>query len=247
MTMITTEQLLTDRQERYLRRPGDWAELRSRVTFPSRDQVLELAVQLARPVPGHIVEFGVYQGRSARTIRDELWLTRLWDARQRGKRVYACDSFRGLPDAYENLPAGNFATRIPRLTGVRIIEGFFADTLTPELAREVGTVSLAHFDADLYASTACALDWVTPLLQPGSLLLFDEFLGEDPAEELAFLEWERRTGIRTALLALFGREPAGRTDTTDRRALLQVVSDEPMAKARPLLPRRARRLLSSRW
>jgi predicted O-methyltransferase YrrM len=245
--MNMTEQLPTDRQERYLRRPGDWAEFKSRVTFPSRDQVLELAVQLARPVPGHIVEFGVYRGRSTRTIRDELWMTRLWDARQRSKRIYACDSFRGLPDEYENLPAGNFATQVPRLTGVRVIEGFFSESLTAELAREVGRVCLAHFDADLQESTACALDWVTPLLQPGSLLLFDEFLGQDPAEERAFLDWEQRTGTKTAMLAVFGREPAGRTDTTDRRALLQVVSDEPIAKARPLPPKAARRRLASRW
>ena len=90
--------------------------------------------------------------------------------------------------------------------------------LTPELTREVGRVSLAHFDADLHSSTACALTCVTPLLQPGSLLLFDEFLGEDPAEERAFLEWSQRTGVRTAMLATFGREPAGHTDTADRRA-----------------------------
>lgn len=245
--MSTTEQLPTGQRERYLRQPGDWAEFKSRVTFPSRDQVLELAVQLARPIPGHIVEFGVYRGRSTRTIRDELWMSRLWDSRQRGKRIYACDSFRGLPDEYENLPVGNFATNIPRLTGVRIVEGFFADSLTEELAREVGKVSLAHFDADLQESTTCALDWVTPLLQPGSLLLFDEFLGEDPAEERAFLDWEQRTGTKTAMLAMFGREPAGRTVTTDRRALLQVVSDEPITKPPALLPKRARRYLSSRW
>ena len=72
---------------------------------------------------------------------------------------------------------------MPRLAGVRLVEGFFENSLTPELASEVGRVSLAHFDADLHASTACALGWLTPLLQPGSLLLFDEFLGEDPAED----------------------------------------------------------------
>lgn len=245
--MMVTQELPAGREARYLGTKGDWARLRSRVTFPSRDQVLELAVSLARPVPGHIVEFGVYQGRSVRTLRDELWMSRLWDPRQRGKRIYACDSFRGLPGSYENLPAGNFATRVPRLAGVRIVEGFFEDSLTPELAREIGRVSLAHFDADLHSSTACALDWVTPLLQPGSLLLFDEFLGEDPAEERAFLEWSQRTGVSTAMLAMFGREPAGRTDTADRRALLQVVAADPIAKAAPLLPKRARRTLSSRW
>jgi predicted O-methyltransferase YrrM len=244
---LISDELLAERQSRYLGSQGDWDELRSHVTFPSRDQVLELAVQLARPVPGHIVEFGVYQGRSTRTIRDELWISRLWDRRQRGKRIYACDSFRGLPTAYENLPAGNFATPVPKLAGVRIVEGFFEDSLTPQLAREVGKVSLAHFDADLESSTGRALDWLTPLLQPGSVLVFDEFLGEEPGEERAFLEWSRRTGVRTAMLAMFGREPAGHTDTTDRRAILQVVGERQISKAPPLLPRRARRKLASRW
>jgi predicted O-methyltransferase YrrM len=244
---LLTDDLLAERQARYLGCQGDWAELRTHVTFPSRDQVLELAVQLARPIPGHIVEFGVYKGRSTRTIRDELWMASLWDRGQRRKRIYACDSFRGLPAAYENLPAGNFATPVPRLARVRVVEGFFETSLTPELACQVGRVSLAHFDADLHSSTACALDWLTPLLQPGSLLLFDEFLGEDPAEERAFLEWAQRTGIKTAMLAMFGREPAGRTDTADRRAILQVVGADQIAKARPLLPRRARRMLSARW
>jgi hypothetical protein len=110
-------------------------------------------------------------------------MSSLWDRRRRGKRIYACDSFRGLQAAYENLPAGNFATPVPRLALVRIVEGFFEESLTPELARQVGKTSLAHFDPDLHSSTACALAWLTPLLQPGSLLLFDEFLGEDPAEE----------------------------------------------------------------
>ncbi len=50
-------------------RVGDWVDWRSRVTFPSRAQVLELAVQLARPVTGHIIEFGVWKGYSTRVIR----------------------------------------------------------------------------------------------------------------------------------------------------------------------------------
>jgi predicted O-methyltransferase YrrM len=232
---------------RYTGAVGDWNDLRGRVRFASRDQVLELAVQLTRHVPGHIIEFGVYKGHSTRTIRDEVWMSRLWDARLRGKRIYACDSFRGLPFAYENLPAGNFATPVPRLTGVRVVEGFFEDSLTPELAHEIRAVSLAHFDADLYSSTACALEWLTPLLQPGTLLLFDEFLGEDPAEERAFLEWAERTGVRATMLAMFAREPAGDTATTDRRVLLQVVGDSQLPRTPALLPKRARRKLLSRW
>lgn len=226
---------------------GDWTEMRSRVTFPSRAQVLELAVQLSRAIPGNIVEFGVWKGYSTRVIRDELWRTRLWDPRQRGKRVFACDSFKGLPEGYENLKAGTFATAVPRLTGVRVVEGFFEDSLTPALAAEVGRVSLAHFDADLESATTCALDWVTPLLTAGSLLLFDEFFGEDPAEWRAFQEWSDRTGTRTALIALFGREPSGKGDMTDRRALFQVIGDRELKKAPPLFLTRARRKLMARW
>jgi predicted O-methyltransferase YrrM len=226
---------------------ADWTRWRGRVTLPSRSQVLELAVQLARPIPGHIMDFGVWQGYSTRVIRDELWRARVWEREQRRKRIYACDSFEGLPEPYEQLPAGTFATAVPRLRGVRIVRGFFEDSLTAGLAAEVGRVSLAHLDADLYDSTVCVLDWLTPLLQPGSLLLFDEFLGEDPAEARAFVEWSGRSGVDTVLLALFGREPSGRGGMTDRRALFQVVGDQPLMKAAPLPPVRLRRRLSSTW
>ncbi len=241
------DELAIARIEWLVGRLGDWTESRSRVTFPSRAQVLELAVQLARPVAGHIIEFGVWKGHSIRLIRDELWRLRVWDGAQRRKRIYACDSFEGLPAAYERLPAGTFATPVPKLKGVRVVKGFFEDSLTPALAAEVAQVSLAHFDADLYSSTACALEWMTPLLHGGSLLLFDEFLGGDPAEARAFTEWAERTGTRTALIALFGREPSGNGDLTDRRALFQVIGDGELRKASPLAPARFRRRLAARW
>ncbi|MFD1541292.1 TylF/MycF/NovP-related O-methyltransferase [Nonomuraea guangzhouensis] len=226
---------------------GDWTGIRGKVTFPSRAQVIELSVQLARAVPGHIIEFGVWKGYSTRVIRDELWRSGLWDRRQRRKRIYACDSFRGLPESYEHLRAGTFATPVPRLRGVRIVEGFFEDSLTPELAAEVNQVSLVHFDADLESATARALAWLTPLLSDGCLLLFDEFFGEDPAECRALVEWSEKTGTRTALVAMFGREPSGKGDMTDRRALFQVIGAREVRKVPPLFPARLRRKLAANW
>lgn len=222
---------------------GDWTETAGHVTYPSRSQVIELAVQLARPIPGHIIEFGVWKGDSIRVIRDELWRSAIWDRAQRQKRIYACDSFAGLPDDYEHLPAGTFATPVPTLRGVRIVDGFFESSLTADLAAEIGRVSLAHFDADLYESTRCALDWLTPLVGAGTLLLFDEFAGEDPAEARAFSEWCQATGVRAVLLALFGRGPSGKGARTDRRALFQIVTDEPIRPAPPLAPTKLRRRL----
>lgn len=227
-------------------RDGDWSETAGHVTYPSRSQVIELAVQLARPIPGHIIEFGVWRGDSIRVVRDELWRSAIWDRAQRRKRIYACDSFAGLPDHYEHLPAGTFATPVPTLRGVRIVKGFFESSLTPDLAAEIGRISLAHLDADLYESTRCALDWLTPLIGAGSLLLFDEFAGEDPAEARAFAEWTRATGVRAELLALFGREPSGKGARTDRRALFQVVTDERIRRARTLSPTKFRRRLFAR-
>jgi hypothetical protein len=225
---------------------GDWPPAKGRVTYPSRAQVLELAVQLSRTVPGHVIEFGVWKGHSTRVLRDELWRSALGNLRPHRKRIYACDSFRGLPEGYERLAPGTFATVVPRLVGVRLVPGFFDQSLTPGLAAEVGAVSLAHFDADLYESTRTALEWLTPLLRSGSLLLFDEFCGEDPAEERAFTQWSASSGVRTALLAVFGREPSGGGERTDRRALFQVVGDQRVRTAPPLLLTRLRRKLLSR-
>ena len=44
-------------------------------------------------------------------------------------------------------------------------------------------MALASLDADLFSCTLCALTWLTPLLGIGSLLLFDEYLGDGGAEK----------------------------------------------------------------
>lgn len=255
--MATSDEILsvlTSLQPQLLGTEDDWTASKGRITYPSRAQVLELAVALSRPVPGNIVEFGTWKGHSTRVIRDELWRTRVWERAQRRKRIFACDSFEGLTEDYEHLKAGTFATQVPKLRGVRIVKGFFEDSLTPELAAEVGGVSFAHFDADLYSATLKALNWLTPLLQPGSILLFDELLGEDPAEAQALVEWQKVSGTRLAMLALFGREPIGFGERevktggrTDRRGLFQVVGETELRRVPPLFPVRLRRRLAAKW
>src|SRR4029079_8985852 len=139
---------------------------------------------------------------------------------------FACDSFQGLPERYENAGVGAFACTPPTIPGVHIVEGFFEDSLTPELAARVGRVALASLDADVYSSTLCALRWLTPLLGTGSLLLFDQFLGENAAEKRAFENWSGESGIRTVRVASFAREPAGLGDILEERALFQVVGTD---------------------
>ncbi|MEU9246926.1 TylF/MycF/NovP-related O-methyltransferase [Streptomyces sp. NPDC048385] len=210
---------------------AEWAPWRHKYNLPSRDLVLELAVRLSLPVRGDVVEFGVYQGDSTRTIRRVLdqYTPRILNPFVPRKRVYACDSFEGLPDKYERLGAGHFACRPPRIPGVEIVKGYFEDSLTDELARRVHGVSFAHLDADLYSSTLCALNWLTPLLRTGSVLLFDEFVGENFSEQRAFEDWSRHSGVRTVLVGEFLRSPSGEGDRIDKRMLYQVVREEDLS------------------
>jgi predicted O-methyltransferase YrrM len=198
------------------------------MNFPvSREQVLRLAVRSAVRVPGSIIEFGVAEGASTRVLRSELRRLRRQQPQIGRRRLFACDSFLGLPEPFETLPPGTFACKPPRIRGVEFVVGYFDDSLDDALARRVGPVALASLDADLESSTMCALSWLTPLLMPGSLLLFDEFDGDGGAERRAHEQWSRQTGVLTAQVAEFSRPTAGFGTESDRRVLLQVVRREP--------------------
>jgi Macrocin-O-methyltransferase (TylF) len=188
----------------------------------SRAHVLRMAVAESYRVPGNIVEFGVASGDSTRTIIKTVRRLERTQTVGAGKTVFACDSFEGMPEIYENLEIGTFACKPPKIRGVEIVKGYFAASLTPELARRVGRVALASLDADLFSSTLCALTWLTPLLGNGSLLLFDEYLGGDNAEKRAHEQWHETTGMRTKEVARFSREPAGFGETPDERVLFEV-------------------------
>ena len=206
-----------------------WEDLDKRVRMVPRSLSLEIAVRMACKVPGNFIEFGVADGSSTRQIK------RILDRNRGGplnlyprKEIFACDSFEGLPEAYENAGVGAFAQPVPDLPGVNIVKGYFDDTCTPELAKRVGRVAFAHLDADLYSSTMTALTWLTPLLGTGSLLLFDEFVGGELAEAKAFDDWRKQTGTECIRIAEFDREPSAWGSNLDRRLLYQVVKDEPI-------------------
>jgi hypothetical protein len=208
--------------------PKEWNCIKQKCNPFPRGLVLEMAVRLSLPVPGNIIEFGVAGGQSARiiqkTLEDYGRVTRRMGVPK--KQLFACDSFQGLTEKFENLQPGAFACQPPYLPGVEIVKGFFQDTLNYELAARIGAVSLAHLDADLYSSTLCALNWLTPLLYTGSLLLFDEFLGGDGSERRAFEDWCHSTHMHTICIAEFIREPSGHGEQIDRRMLFQVVGEK---------------------
>ncbi len=84
--------------------------------------------------------------------------------------------------------------RIPR-EAYTATKGFYDQTLTREknAQLEMGLVSLAHIDCDLYKSTLSCLQFVQENLQQGTVILFDDYyccqgnLGM--GESGAFSEW----------------------------------------------------------
>lgn len=163
-------------------------------------------------VKGDYLEFGTFRGRSFLAFYRAAEKHGLGDMRFLG-----FDSFEGLPetptcraakdgDSPSSFVAGNYScsqdefTQILTDAGVdmdRVIltPGFFDQSLTPELARELPTESAAivNIDCDLYESTVDVLSFVTPYLRNGTLLLFDDWLayGAHPyrGEQRACHEW----------------------------------------------------------
>ena len=205
-----------------------WNELAPRSNYISRAQLLEMSVRLALRVPGNIVEFGVASGDSTRVIQRTLRACPRFNPNRR-KTIFALDSFEGLSERFENLPVGAFAGPVPKIPGVVFIKGYFEETCTEALRRRVGRVAFAHLDADLFGSTLCALRWLAPLLNTGSILQFDEFTGGGGAEWRAFEEWRQETGLDLIRIAEVDREPSGGGSTVDRRLVFQVVGDALLA------------------
>jgi predicted O-methyltransferase YrrM len=131
---------------------------------------------------GTAIEFGIGRGESTRIIADHM-------------PVIGFGSTRGLPEFWRDDPdgrfdAGEFAFPLPNIPNATLVEGMFEDTLPgidfPD------DVALIHFDADLYSSTLTALTHVGPYIQPGTILIWDEWHGYASAEnheQAAFREW----------------------------------------------------------
>jgi predicted O-methyltransferase YrrM len=168
-----------------------WAH---RVTPTAREffnprATLEHALGLA-PQGGMALEFGVFEGRSLAVIAEA----------RRGLDVYGFDSFEGLPEDYRpHVRQGAFALdRLPLVEGAELVVGWFDDTLPGFLKTHPGPVDFLHVDSDLYSSAVTVLTLVGPRLQPGSIVIFDEFFNypgwDDSGEFRAWEEYLARTG-----------------------------------------------------
>ena len=150
--------------------------------FADTASVLRYAALLA-PENGQCLEFGVRYGTSTQIIQ-----------KATDSVVTGFDSFQGLPTAWHEQPAGAYSTEgyIPEIPNVRLIPGWFEDTVEPYLKKNPSPIRLANIDCDLYSSTKTVLDAITPYLQDETVLIFDEYIMNPKWQEdefKAFQEW----------------------------------------------------------
>lgn len=156
---------------------------------------------------GAIAEFGVFQGRSLRALGAQLPY----------RRIYGLDSFRGLPEPWirsetSTYDTGHFATALPddMPENVKLVPGFFTDTIP--IWRQVLTepLALVHVDADLYSSAREVLYGLNAHIVPGTVIVFDELCdwqdsGTYPAwpdgEWKALLEWMKDCDRKVRVLS----------------------------------------------
>lgn len=188
---------------RYLKAQAPAGLRLSGATYQTYDLVAPLV-----PAKGAILEFGV---RFGHTIT---YLAELFPRR----RLHGFDSFEGIPEAWGEEEAGSYSThgRLPAVPKhVELIAGWYEDTLPGFAARLREPIALLHVDCDLYSSTKTVFEHLGRWLAPGSIVLFDEYIGNTTwrdDEFKAFQEWvsAQAVGYEYLVASFFTKQVAVR-------------------------------------
>lgn len=151
-----------------------------------------------------VFEFGVFQGDTYS------WMAEQVIAKHPYTVLVGFDSWQGLPPESDGVwrpdrhAQGQFSTtkdvvlrRVPQNDPrFQFVDGFFDQSLTPELRERFSNLIFVNIDVDLHLSTIQLLDWIKPLLRPGVVLYFDDW--KDPQDKFSgkwgeHLAWEQWT------------------------------------------------------
>jgi len=142
---------------------------------------------------GLVLEFGTATGRTLNQFA--YWLP--------NQIIFGFDSWQGLPEKFNDLPAGHFAQPLPEvLSNCRLVQGWFgarptqdqssiAEFTTREFAKvRKEPIKLLHLDADLYSSTKTVLDIFAKQIVPGTVILFNEYWNHPTWKKHEYRAWQ---------------------------------------------------------
>lgn len=158
------------------------------LVFPSTDDLRKYFFSAAAVAhrPGMLLDFGVRGGSSTLMLGDALLGID-------GRKVYGFDAFLGIRDAWSkpNRPPGSMSLggavppRVASHEKVELVVGWVEDTLPVFLSEGHGATGLVHLDMDVFPPTKFVLQALRPTLKPGSLLVFDDYVG--------FIGWQNHS------------------------------------------------------
>ena len=105
------------------------------------------------------------------------------------KKGYGFDTFTGLPEDWDVghriEKEGTYTSdgNVPDIKGGKFIVGKFEDTLPVFFSESRPMASVINFDADLYSSTICALNFSKSVMDKDTILIFDEFIINESWEQ----------------------------------------------------------------
>jgi hypothetical protein len=142
---------------------------------------------------GLVLEFGTATGRTLNQFA--YWLP--------NKTISGFDSWQGLPEKFNDLPAGHFAQSLPEvLPNCELVQGWFgarpeqdqssiAEFTAQEFAKvRKELIALLHLDADLYSSTKTVLDAFSAHIVPGTVILFNEYWNHPTWKKHEYRAWK---------------------------------------------------------
>ena len=143
----------------------------------SNFQAFKLGINAAAK-DGLVLEFGVRFGTSIRQI-----------AALVDQEVHGFDSFEGLPEAWHHLPKGSYSTKgvIPSVQENVILHiGLFEETLPGFVEKFQDPIRFINIDCDIFSSTKTVLDFLAGQITHGTVIVFDEYIGNEKWREDEF-------------------------------------------------------------
>jgi len=154
--------------------------------------LLKAASEKVENREGCYLEFGVFSGRSINWIASH----------NPDKTVYGFDSFEGLPEDWMlHFKAKVFAVNSlpPVEKNVKLIKGWFNETLPGFVASLNDDVAFLHVDCDLYSSTKTIFECLGDKIKSGTIIVFDEYFnypGWQRGEFKAFQEFVQERNLK---------------------------------------------------
>ena len=152
------------------------------------------------------LEFGVFKGDSINLFAKNL--------KKINAEIFGFDSFKGLKDEWmteEFNPPGTFDLKgnKPKVeSNVKLIDGWVEETTKNFLSKNSKKIAFIHFDLDTYESTSFVLKSIKNNLQPGTIILFDEFYGFPNWEKYEYKAFKEEIGENKFKYIAFGSRQA---------------------------------------